>query len=176
MVYRIGSKGVVFTSSILFSFFLVGCSSYHFASVKFNAEDVNSRLDSGVKYFVLQFKALNGNNVKKPVELVSYAYESTLKPPKLNQLISNSGTSKFVGELWLGNNTVSRAKIDKLIIDSITGKRINYKWLLFIPKKNAQNYIYYSMKVVIEGESTLNKTDEDTEPCPPAVCHVEISK
>ncbi|MDB5208389.1 MAG: hypothetical protein JWR72_3464 [Flavisolibacter sp.] len=176
MVYSIGFKTVRFTSSILFSFFLVGCSSYHFASVKFNAEDVNAQLDSGAKYFVLQFKALNGKNVKKPIELVSYAYVNTLQPPKLNQLISNSVASKFIGELWLGNNTISKAKIEKLIIDSITGKRINYKWLLFTPKKNAQNYIYYSMKAVLEGESTLSKKDEDTEPCPPAVCHVEISK
>lgn len=172
LAYRLSLKSGLSVLAITTIFFLAGCTPHRFASVRFDAAELNAQLDGGAKYFILQFKAPKGENVKKPYELISYAYQNTTTPPKLDHLRADAGTFKFNGQILLGNNTVSRTKIEHLIIDSTSGRRVDYKYILLVPKKNAQNYIYYTMKVVVEGEQPMGKKDEESEPCPPASCHI----
>lgn len=165
-------------SLLVFALLFYSCNPYKFATVSIDEATLNSRLDNGAQAFVLQYHGEKAEKGKQPLQLISYAYIKKPDSPTttVKDLLPayNSKARSFKGSFYLGNNTISRVQIERLLNDSVLNKRMRYESVLFIPMKDtATGYIKYRLQVVANSQMS-RKDPVTTEPCPPAICGSEF--
>lgn len=161
----------------LFLLFITGCNpSLRFASVKYNAADINRLLnDTNMDYLTIQNNATDAGNYKKPFTLVSYArtkdggFVDTARydlPP-----VAGSKPKTFKGKTVLGNFMLSRDSIVAILTDPKTKQRNkDFAYLLFTPYRDKANgYLYFD----VQADNRVFGMDGGSaalalRPCPPA--------
>ena len=168
--------------TVVLCMLFLSCTPFKFSTVQIDEATLNSRLDAGLRYLILQPHGERAEKAKHPLQLISYAYlkpESSteitverdyLKPSPMAKAIS------FKGQFFLGNNRIARGQIEALLQDSVTQKRMDYEYINFIPiRDSASGYIVYRLQVVANMQMG-RKDPVYSEPCPPANCHEENEK
>lgn len=163
--------------AVLFLLVISSCNpSLRFASVRYNAADINRLLDgTGMAYLTIQNNATDAGNYKKPFTLVSYARTADdgfvdtsaydLQP------VAGSKPRAFKGKTILGNFTFTRDEILAIVNDPKTGQRNkDFSYLLFTPLRDkAYGYLYFD----VQRDNSLRVMDGGSaavalRPCPPA--------
>ena|SRR5579875_1995359 len=140
--------------------------------LRYDAPTLLNRLDKDSALgFVFQFYTQDASDMKQPLQAVSFA---ALKgrvfavPPDTLHLTNRAYKTFKKQECDLGNSTISREGIEKVIRDETTGNRIVFDYILFQPTiKNG--HIIYRLKAESSNKKALTQ-EVDTEPCPPAAC------
>ncbi len=164
--------------------FFASCNpSLRFASVKYNATDINRLLDStNMEYLTLQNNAPDAHNYKKPFTLIAYAqindsvFVDTIGYDL--QPLEGSKPKTFKGKTTLGNLVLTRGELLQLLTDPATGQRDrNFAYLLFTPARDKANgYLYFDVKATNSlgtmSDSSAAQITVVLRPCPPATwCH-----
>ena len=184
-VKRIYRKNISSILATLFLLAITSCNpSLRFASVKYNAADINHLLDAtDMTYLTIQNSATDAGNYKKPFTLISYARTDSGFVDTAGyylQPVEGSNPRTFKGKTILGNFTFTRDEILAIVNDPKTGQRDkDFKYLLFTPLRDkAYGYLYFD----VQRDNSVSGMDGGStalvlRPCPPATwCRPRVTK
>lgn len=152
-----------------------------FASLRYDSTVIANWMAEGkkTKRFFFQFYTPQVEKPKESFQLVSYvldsagAYSNGASPDTL-AIVTDSIPKIFTDKAVLGNNELSRRKIE-LLITNPAGTRISFDYLLFVPKLlKSNNHVVYDIKIIKDKKVVpaampgVQSGDEETKPSPPA--------
>ncbi|MEO8108582.1 MAG: hypothetical protein ABI594_01050 [Ginsengibacter sp.] len=162
--------------AVLFLLVITSCNpSLRFASVKYDAADINRLLDNtNMDYLTIQNNATNAGNYKKPFTLISYARTADgdfvdtvgydLQP------VEGIKPKAFKGKTELGNFIFTRDEILDILTDSTGHRNTKFASLILTPfRDKANGYLYFDVRA-----NNINQTMGGVSaavvlrPCPPA--------
>ncbi len=165
------------TFALLFLLVITSCNpSLRFATVRYNAADINYLLDStGMTYLTIQNSSTDAGNYKKPFTLVSYARTKDggfVDTARYNlQPVEGNKPKTFKGKTVLGNFILSRDSIVAILTDPKTKQRNKeFAYLIFTPvRDNNYGYLYFNVRADNNLGAMGNKVlAVALRPCPPA--------
>jgi hypothetical protein len=157
------------------------CTKPHakFACIKYTKADIAKWLaeNKHTAGFALQFYSTQGIDVSVPFQAISYPMDSSkayLMPPDTLGIQSDSAAKSFDGKIILGNNWLSRKKINNIFYPGGPGTpELDFDFILLVPKLDDSNtrHVVYDLKV-FKGTKEIpviyQAGSGETKPSPPA--------
>ena len=173
-------KKILILNIAIVTFIFMGCHpALKFASVQYDVAAMNRLLDSTkMDHLVFQFDTEDSKSYKNPFRLIAYSFDSLnhiidYVPYQLHT-VERTKPKSFSGKSILGNLTISRDDILKLVTNDSTHQRIKYDFLLLNPARDTtNNYIYYDMSASFLSPMVPPPSPpaiQRVQPCPPAKC------
>jgi hypothetical protein len=147
--------------------------SFHY--LKYDSTTIANWLAYGKKTarFIFQFSSPQAGRYDTAFRAIAYVQDSTgnySNGTAADQLAVDHSMSpkKFSGQIYMGNNMISRTRMIKAISDK-NGNPLSYDYLLFIPKTDMAYYVVYELKIYKAGKLVAEyEGEQETKPSPPA--------